>query len=72
MHYLKFTRLNRGLTQAEVAKKLKISQGAYCDIERGQKKPRPRLYPELADVFQVPVEELTSRIHKLNPESSFK
>ncbi len=30
-------RLNKRLTQAEVAAKMKISQGSYSAIERGQK-----------------------------------
>lgn len=30
-------RLNKRLTQAEVATKMKISQGSYSAIERGQK-----------------------------------
>lgn len=71
VRYLKFARLRRGLTQTQTAKELGISQGAYCNIERGQKMPHPRTYPALAEVFDVPVDELVSRIHKLNPDSKF-
>jgi len=68
VRYLKFARLKLGMTQAEAAKEVGITQGAYCNIERGQKKPHPRLYPVFAEVLQVPVNDLVSRIHKLDPD----
>jgi transcriptional regulator with XRE-family HTH domain len=68
MEYLKWLRLNRGLEQAKVAKQVGVSQATYSDYERGQKKPRARIHAKLADVFQVPVEEFTRRLYKLNPD----
>ncbi len=67
MHYLKYHRLNLGLTQTEIAKKAKISQGTYCDYENGHKRPRPRHHLRLAEVLERPVEELTSMLYKVDP-----
>jgi transcriptional regulator with XRE-family HTH domain len=63
MTYLRFHRMNLGLTQAEVAARAGISQGAYCDYERGEKKPRPKVHRKLALALQRPVEEFTAKLY---------
>lgn len=68
MTYLKWVRLNRGLTQKQVAGRVGISQSVYCDYERGWKKPGAKHHARLANALEVPVDELTRRIYKLNPE----
>jgi transcriptional regulator with XRE-family HTH domain len=67
MNYLKFHRMNLGLTQKAVARKANISQGAYCDYEKGFRKPRPKIHKDLAAALQRPVEEFTSKLYGVNP-----
>lgn len=63
MTYLKFHRMNLGLTQTQVAKQVGIGQGTYCDYERGLKRPRPKIHKDLARVLHRPVEELTEKLY---------
>ena len=44
-------RLDKGLTQKEVAEKVKISQPSICDIEQGNKTPRPDTAKRIAKVL---------------------
>lgn len=44
-------RKKRGLTQAEVARKVGISQPSLCDIERGITSPRPDTAKKIAEVL---------------------
>jgi transcriptional regulator with XRE-family HTH domain len=67
MKYLKFWRLVRGFTQKEAADKVGVEQGTYCDYENGRKKPHPRHYEGLAEMTGRPIEEVVSKLHKLNP-----
>lgn len=69
MNYLKYWRLNRGLTQQAIARKLGISQGAYCDYERGFRKPGPKVHLKLAEAIDRPVEELTTKLYRIGGES---
>ena len=50
---LKEARLNRGLTQIEVAEKAKINSNYYSKIERGQAKPSIEVYERLAKTLKV-------------------
>src|SRR4051812_13085240 len=68
MRYLKFHRLNKGYTQAQLAKKAGVAQGTYCDYENGRKKPRPKQHLALAEAIERPVEELTSMLYGTNPD----
>ena len=61
--YLKFHRYRLGLTQDQLAHEIGISQGHYCEIERGFKKPRPELHKRIADAIGRPVKELTEKLH---------
>lgn len=70
MKYLKYCRLNLGLTQEQVAERARISQGQYSDYERGIKKPRPRVHRKLAEALERPVEEFTVRLYGAPPGSN--
>jgi transcriptional regulator with XRE-family HTH domain len=67
MSYLKYHRMTLGLTQAEVARRARVSQGAYCDYERGIKRPRPKIHRRLADALERPVTEFTAILYGVDP-----
>ncbi len=67
MCYLKFHRMTLGLTQADVARKAGVTQGTYCDYERGIKKPGPKMHRKLADALHRPVQEFTGKLYGVNP-----
>src|SRR5437867_10596236 len=46
--FLKSCRLSEGMTQAEFARKLRLSPANLCDIERGRKGVSPRKAAEIA------------------------
>lgn len=69
MNYLKFHRLTLGLTQADIARKAKISQGAYCDYERGFRRPRPKIHLRLAEALGRPLDEFTGKLYGVDPAS---
>lgn len=52
---LKQARLNKGLTQTEVAKRIFVSQAAYSKYETGAASPNPETLAKLADVLEVTV-----------------
>ncbi len=64
--YLQKMRVERGLTQKDMGKKLGISESYYCCIEKGerQKKMDVVLAASLATVFGVPI----ARIYELETE----
>lgn len=66
MTYLKFHRMCLGLTQDQVARKAHISQGHYCEIEKGYIKPGPEIHVQLAGALGRPVEEFTAKLHGVN------
>lgn len=67
MTYLKFHRYRLRLTQAQLARKAGVSQGLYCEYERGIKKPLPHHHGKLADAIGRPIEEVTAKIHNVDP-----
>lgn len=67
MNYLKFHRMQLGLTQAKVAKAARISQGHYSEIEKGYIKPHPAIHKRLADALQRPSDEFTAKLYGVNP-----
>ena len=58
---LKKARKNKGLTQAEVAKKLYLSQAAYSKYETGASSPNPETLSKIAEVLEVPVSDLLGK-----------
>lgn len=59
-NYLKELRVNKNLTQAEIASKLGLSQNYYSMIESGirQQKMNLPLLQKLSTVFEVSIEYL--------------
>ncbi len=51
---IRILRKQRGMTLKQLAKALGVASFSYvCDIELGNKTPRPRLIVKLADIFGV-------------------
>ena len=57
---IRLIRLNRGLNQEEVAKKLGILQNAYSKIETNQSKVSDSIVEKLATIFGVSAEDIKS------------
>ena len=53
-------RLNRNLTQEELAEKVGVSRQTIIAIERGNYTPSVLLALKLARIFKVPVEDIFS------------
>ena len=53
-------RVEKGLTQSEVAQRLGVSAAAVSKWENGSTKPRYELLLKLAEIFEVSSEELVS------------
>ena len=58
---LKKVRLNNGLTQAQVAERLGVSQAQYARWESGGRNPKYETIKKLADVFNTTTEALNGR-----------
>lgn len=58
--WLKKLRIEKGMTQQEVAKQLDLSDAYYSYIESGerQKKMNIALASKLSVVFQIPIEQI--------------
>lgn len=58
--WLSSVRIEKGMTQQEVAKQLDISESYYSYIESGdrQKKMNIALVAKLSVVFQIPIERI--------------
>ena len=57
---IEFYRKREGLTQAELAEKVFVSQAAVSNWEEGKYPPRRRLLPLIAEALNCTVEELTT------------
>lgn len=66
MTKLEQLRRNRGLSQTKLGLAVGISPNLISQIERGWRKPYPKLLQALATYFGVPVEEIA------NPDGSLK
>lgn len=55
---LKRIREERGITQAELADKVQVTQGMLCHIERGRKMMPLQLAKDIADALQCKVDDL--------------
>lgn len=64
-YYLRALRGNTGYSQADIAKKLKISQQMYSFVENGERQQNIslELLQKLSKALEVPLEEL---IHQEN------
>ena len=54
------SRMNRGLTQEELAEKVGVSRQTVIAIEKGNYTPSVMLALRIARVFKVPVEDIFS------------
>ncbi|MBL6989162.1 MAG: helix-turn-helix domain-containing protein [Bacteriovoracaceae bacterium] len=52
--FLRVTRKSMELTQVDMAKKLKISRGTLCDIEKGRQLVSPKLAFQIAKTCKFP------------------
>lgn len=50
-NFIKDKRISKGLSQAEVARLLNISQQAYCRYEQGTRDPGLTMIRQIADVL---------------------
>ncbi|ADQ05194.1 helix-turn-helix domain protein [Caldicellulosiruptor owensensis OL] len=66
MTKLEFLRRQRGLTQTKLGFAIGVNPNLLSQIERGWRKPYPKLLQGLANYFGVPVEELA------NPDGTLK
>lgn len=55
---LKSLRLDRDLTQAEIADKAKMSTNYYAKIERGEVRPSVDIYERLAKALKVTASDI--------------
>lgn len=65
MTAIKRMRIRANLSQAVLAKKLHVTQGAVSQWEEGTCLPRADKLPELAKIFDCTVDELLQPIHKI-------
>jgi len=61
MKGLKEIRLQRGLTQTDLAEKMKVTQSVIAMWERGATLPAASKLPELADVLGCTIDALFGR-----------
>ena len=59
------------MTQEEVARKARISQGAYCSYEKGYQKPHPDTHKRLAEALERPADEFTAKLYGINPAEMY-
>ena len=61
---LKESRIHYGITQKELAKKLRVSQSTYAGYETGKSTPNIETLWKLADIYGTPVDLLIGRYHQ--------
>ena len=66
---LKLIRLQSGLSQSEVAKKISLAQSRLSVFENGQIDPSPKQKKKIAKVFGLSVEELFEPDEELKPNA---
>ena len=79
---IKKARLNAGLTQTQVAKKLGVAQAQYARWENGGRKPKDETVEKLAKIFNTSfeilkgrddgLEEIVGLLKEYNPSSKQK
>jgi transcriptional regulator with XRE-family HTH domain len=55
---IRVARIKKGMTQADLAETLGVSQGAVGQWEQGITTPRPRHIVRLSALLEIPVEQL--------------
>ncbi|MDE5721990.1 MAG: helix-turn-helix domain-containing protein [Clostridia bacterium] len=58
MSKLKELRLEKDLTQKQVATELCISESTVCKYEKGERKPNIEILKKYASIFSVTIDEL--------------
>ena len=58
MNRIRAIRVKKKLSQVEVARSAGISQPYLCDLENNRRGAKPETYKRIAEVLEVPVEEL--------------
>ncbi|AEM73573.1 helix-turn-helix domain-containing protein [Caldicellulosiruptor acetigenus] len=66
MTVLEKIRKNKGLSQSKLGLAIGVNPNLISQIERGWRKPYPKLLQSLAAYFGVPIEEIA------NPDGSLK
>lgn len=72
MDDLKEARIKKKLTQAQVAKRLKMSKSNYCNIENGIRGISLIKGMELAEILDIPLEKIkkfTIKVHKMKTKT---
>lgn len=67
---LETLRIQKGLTQEELARLINISQPSYCAYERGKNKPSKNTQIQLAKVLKVSVDELMNGSETQTPTAA--
>lgn len=66
---LKELRINKGLTQEELAKELNVGQSTIAMWERGERVPKNiEMYEDIADFFNVNLNSLTGKSNNNDDE----
>lgn len=67
--YIREKRIEKGMTQADVAKKLGISQQAYSRYERGDREPSLKFIVDIAQAIDFNAGEFFSKAQEDQDES---
>lgn len=67
---LETLRIQKGLTQEELARLINVSQPSYCAYERGKNKPSKNTQIQLAKVLKVSVDELMNGSETQTPTAA--
>ena len=66
---LKTAREKAGLTKAQAARKLKLSNIGYCRYEYGERNPNIQILEAIAGCFNTSVEYLLGKTKDMSPDS---
>ena len=55
---IRLARIKKGMTQADLAETIGVSQGAVGQWEKGMTIPRPKHIVRLSSLLEIPVDEL--------------
>lgn len=58
LYRLKAKRVEKGIRQAEMAKRLKITPQYLCKIEKGEVDPRLNLMKQISELLETPLSDL--------------